>query len=174
MSGFLGMFRQDSTEFDERLLERILNQLRFRGPDSQNIFVGHAATCFTLSRVSKDRQSTQQPAVLDQRFWILGDVRLDCRRELIDDLSKHGTTAEANVTDEELLLLAWRHWGEEALQRILGDFSLALWDAEKKTLVRTRLRGRQAIFLHVCSWNFCVQQYPRYLASHSGNLRVPR
>ena len=39
MSGFLGGYRQDGASFDERLLDGILQRLRFRGPDAQNIFI---------------------------------------------------------------------------------------------------------------------------------------
>ncbi len=49
MSGFLGVYRQDGAAFDERLLNGILQRLRFRGPDAPNIFVeGDFASCFSL------------------------------------------------------------------------------------------------------------------------------
>jgi hypothetical protein len=39
MSGFLGVDRQPGAAFDECLLNGILQRLRFRAPDAQNIFV---------------------------------------------------------------------------------------------------------------------------------------
>ena len=44
MSGFLGVYRQYGAVFDERLLDGILQRLRFRGPDAQNIFVERATS----------------------------------------------------------------------------------------------------------------------------------
>jgi asparagine synthase (glutamine-hydrolysing) len=135
MSGFLGMYRQDGAAFDERLLDGILQRLRFRGPDAQNIFVERAfASCFSFLQISPGRQSSRQPVVLDGRYWLVGDVRLDGRPELVADLAKHGLPPEESSTDEELLLQAWRLWGEACLQRIIGDFSFALRDATMNTL----------------------------------------
>jgi hypothetical protein len=49
MSGFLGVYRQDGAAFDEHLLNGILQRLRFRGPDAQNIFVERDfASCFSF------------------------------------------------------------------------------------------------------------------------------
>ena len=49
MSGFLGVYRPDGAAFDERLLNGILQRLRFRGPDAQNIFVERDfASCFSF------------------------------------------------------------------------------------------------------------------------------
>lgn len=57
MSGFLGMLRQDGAVFDDHLLRRIVKQLRLRGSDAQNIFVGRElAACFTLLQVSQGRR----------------------------------------------------------------------------------------------------------------------
>jgi asparagine synthetase B (glutamine-hydrolysing) len=49
MSAFLGVYRQDGAAFDERVLNGILQRLRFRGPDAQNIFVERdLAFCFSV------------------------------------------------------------------------------------------------------------------------------
>ena len=135
MSGFLGIYRQDGAAFDERLLDGILQRLRFRGPDAQNVFIEREfASCFSFLQVSPGRQSSRQPVVLDGRYWLIGDVRLDGRAELVADLAQHGPSTEEGSTDEELLLQAWRLWGDACPQRIIGDFSFALRDVERKTL----------------------------------------
>ena len=145
MSGFLGLLRQDGRGFDEHLLGRIADQLRFRGPDAQNLFVERdLAACFTLLQVSQGRQSTRQPVVFDGRYWLLGE-------NLIEDLAKQGLSSEANATDEELLLYAWKLWGPTSLERILGDFSFAIHDDENKTLwcVRDFIGARPFFYAHV-------------------------
>jgi asparagine synthetase B (glutamine-hydrolysing) len=60
-------------------------------------------------------------------------VRLDARRELLAEVRAKGQPAGEEPTDEELLLQCWNIWGEAALQKIAGDFSFALWDAEKQS-----------------------------------------
>jgi len=134
MSGFLGIYRLDGAVSDDRLLEGILQRLRFRGPDTQNIFAErNFAACFSLLEVCRGRQSSRQPVALDGRYWLIGDVRLDARAELIAELAKHGPSPQEG-TDEQLLLQAWRVWGEASLQQVIGDFSFAVRDATTKTL----------------------------------------
>jgi hypothetical protein len=64
MSGFLGVYRPDGAAFDERLLNGILQRLRFRGPDAQNIFVERdfASGFSFLETVPQDwREKPQNP-----------------------------------------------------------------------------------------------------------------
>ena len=79
-----------------------------------------------------------------------GDVRLEGHSELVADLTKHGPSLEESNTDEQLLLQAWRLWGEEYVQRIIGDFSFALGDTTKKTLwcVRDFAAARPFYYAH--------------------------
>jgi len=135
MSGFFGLLRLDGARVDERFLERIAGQLRFRGPDATNIWVeANLGVCFTYLATGPGKQAAHQPVGLDDRLWLVGDVRLDGRRELIAELARGGDPVAADASSEELLLHAWRLWGEASLQRILGDFSFALWDAGQKCL----------------------------------------
>ncbi len=152
MSGFLGIYRQDGAACDQRLVDGILQRLRFRGPDAQNTTVERDfASCFSLLQVAPGRQSLRQPVVLDGRYGLIGDVRLDGRAELVAELAKHGPSAQEGSTDEELLLQAWRLWGEASLQRVVGDFSFALRDAATKTLwcARDFVGARPFYYAHV-------------------------
>jgi asparagine synthase (glutamine-hydrolysing) len=89
--------------------------------------------------------------VLDGSYRLVADVRFAGRADLVADLRKHGPPPEENATDEELLLQAWRLWGEACLQRIIGDFSFALHDAPSKMLwcVRDFVGTRQFFYSHL-------------------------
>ncbi len=90
--------------------------------------------CFTLLRTGPSPQSDAQPFSLDGRIWLLGDVRLDGREELVRKLEQHGEQASADATNEELILRAWRQWAEKSFEILMGDFAFALWDAETRQL----------------------------------------
>ena len=68
------------------------------------------------------------------RYLLWGDVRLDAREDLQRQLEAADLDKHTPVTHEELFLRAWEKWGAVALDRILGDFSLALWDAAEEVL----------------------------------------
>ncbi len=75
----------------------------------------------------------QQPVALEDN-WLLGDIRLDARSRLIALLRSKDIHLSPDLTSEELVLQAWRTWGESSLENFLGDFSFALWDRDRHSL----------------------------------------
>jgi len=79
--------------------------------------------------------------------WLLGDVRLDGREDLRRELEQSDESIAAEVTDEELILRAWRRWGEDGLAKLNGDLSFALWDGTERRLWCVRdLMGARPFF----------------------------
>ena len=135
MSGFAGIVCTGGTTPDPRLIERMAERLAFRGPDSTQIWSrAGAGFCYTLLRTGPAPQSSEQPCTLDGRVWLLGDVRLDGREELRRQLEQYDESISAEVTDEELILRAWRRWGKDGLAKLNGDLSFALWDETERRL----------------------------------------
>jgi asparagine synthase (glutamine-hydrolysing) len=85
------------------------------------------------------------------RYMLVGDVRLDNRAELSDQLGI-AHEEQRRLSDADLLLEAWEEWSEGALDRMLGDFVFAVWDSEREqlTLVRSAL-SMKPLFYHVGS-----------------------
>jgi asparagine synthase (glutamine-hydrolysing) len=148
MSGFAGIIKADGGTPDAKLIERMAERLAFRGPDAKQIWMHPGAGfCFTLLRTGPSPQSDSQPLSLDGRIWLLGDVRLDGREELLRKLEQLDGKIFLNVTNEELILRAWRQWAEKSFEALIGDFAFALWDAEAKQLWCARsLMGAKPFF----------------------------
>ena len=135
MSGFAGFVSAGGDAPDPYLLERMAARLAFRGPDATQIWSrAGAGFCFTLLRTGPAPQASEQPCSLDGRVWLLGDVRLDGREDLRRELEQRDESIQATATDEELVLRAWRQWGEPGLSKLLGDYSFALWDETARQL----------------------------------------
>jgi asparagine synthase (glutamine-hydrolysing) len=151
MSGFAGIVHADGGTPDLKLIERMAEALAFRGPDATQIWTRPGAGfCFTLLRTGPSPQAAAQPYSLDGRVWLLGDVRLDGREELLRKIEQHGEKASAGATNEELILRAWRQWAEKSFEALLGDFAFALWDAEARQLwcVRDLMGARPFFYAH--------------------------
>lgn len=73
------------------------------------------------------------PALETAGIHIAGDLRLDRRADLA---SRLGVVPRAlsHLSDEALVALAWRRFGEDFARHLEGDFTLALWDADEETL----------------------------------------
>jgi asparagine synthase (glutamine-hydrolysing) len=103
--------------------------------------------CFTFLRTGPAPQEDRQPFSLDGTNWMLGEVRLDGREKLREDLRERDEWIPADASCEELVLHAWRQWGRAGLARLEGDFSLAIWDAATKKLCCARdLMGPRPFF----------------------------
>jgi asparagine synthase (glutamine-hydrolysing) len=166
MSGFFGLVRTDGTAVEPRFLEMIAQRLRFRGPEgSQTWAKDGLGACFAYLETGTRYQSRSQPLHLGGRYTLLGDVRLDARKEWIRELLEKGQGSIEEASDEELLLLAWSVWGEGVLAKLLGDFSFALWDASQQTLFCARdFCGARPFFYSWREGVFC----------HSNTLNVLR
>jgi asparagine synthase (glutamine-hydrolysing) len=84
----------------------------------------------------------------DGRLTLVADVRLDNRDELIAGL-RLPSSDSAHFCDAAILLASLERWGEAALDRLVGNFAFALWEAatRKLTLARDFL-GRRPLHYH--------------------------
>ena len=139
MSGYFGVVRIDGEAVDRNLLDRIAAELAFRGPAGTSVWSNEVCGgCAALMDTYSAPQAQQQPVILGERYFLWGDVRLDGRSELLAELGEREPAPDLDETSERLLLRAWSHWGEQALEHVIGDFSFALWDARQATLVCAR------------------------------------
>ena len=104
------------------------------------------------------------PLVLSpsKRFVIVGEADLNNRQELAQ-LQKDNHALQ--LSDLQLIALAWEHWGVESLSKLVGVFGLAVWDREQKILWlgRDRTGGR--------SLYYTTKGATRWVAPNLGSLR---
>jgi asparagine synthase (glutamine-hydrolysing) len=78
-----------------------------------------------------------QPMTANRRFDIVLNGEIYNYVELRDELARTGERFHS-TSDTEVLLAAWAHWGEAALDRIVGMYAFAIvdWQERRLTLVR--------------------------------------
>lgn len=80
-----------------------------------------------FSLLPEDRPGGSTASSPDRRFTIAGDCRVDNRKELIAALGE-AVESFARLSDVDLVARCWMRWGEETLERIIGDFAFVVWD----------------------------------------------
>jgi asparagine synthase (glutamine-hydrolysing) len=75
---------------------------------------------------------------MDGGTWIIADARVDAQKELIAKLNALGETVKVGVPDVELILRAYRAWGANCVEHLLGDFAFAIWDGPCQKLFCAR------------------------------------
>jgi asparagine synthase (glutamine-hydrolysing) len=139
MSGIAVILARDGSPIDRSLMERMTAVLARTNPDRhavhlrEQIALGHA-----LLATTPEAAAEQQPLTLDGERWITADARIDNRAELLDTLRAHGRPIDTSATDPELILHAYRVWGDDCPRYLIGSFAFALWDEPRRRLLCAR------------------------------------
>ena len=169
MSGIAGLLSLDGGPIDRCLLGRLTKFMQFRGPDAQETWNGgRVGFGHAMLRTTFESQRERQPCSLDDRVWIVADARVDGRSELSHKLRSAGHEFQQGANDAELILYAYRAWGEECVRHLLGDFAFAIWDGPRERLFCARdhfgvkpfyyaQAGDCAVFSNTLN---CVRQHP--------------
>ena len=163
MSGVCGVVRLDGGPVSRGTLEAMLDAAAFRGPDGRGSWRGgidgvetgdargdaSVALGQLALHTTPESVHERQPLVdAEAGLVLVADARLDNRDELLRELTPR--RGAGIVTDAELILAAYRAWGEECAERLLGDFAVAVWDGRKRSLFLARdVMGMRALYYRV-------------------------
>lgn len=165
----------DATGLDEheRLLDNALHALAHRGPDGRGQWLSRIEPsgeqiCFAHTRLAIiDPQGGAQPFhSADGRFVLTynGEIYnfIELRAELVT-LGHEFSTA----SDTEVLIEAYRAWGEDAFPRLRGMFAFAIYDRQKQRLVLARDHvGKKPLFIAAYAGGFAFASEIAALLAH--------
>ncbi|HSU13335.1 asparagine synthetase B family protein [Longimicrobium sp.] len=139
MSGIAGIVPPPGAPVDAAVLERMASCLSnpFADGTRARVLEG-CGLAHALLRTGDEDDAPPQPFSLDGRAWTIADARIDGRDELVRELRGAGEEARPDAPAAELILRAWAAWGAGCVDRLLGDFAFAVWDAPRRTLFCAR------------------------------------
>ena len=139
MSGIVGIYDLEKRPVEREAVTRMVDILAHRGPDGAdtwcegNVGLGHRMLWTTPESLLE-----KQPLVDSNSDLVLtADARIDNRDELIGSLQINHLSTD-KITDSDLILAAYRKWGEDCPKNLLGDFVFAIWDKRKQILFCAR------------------------------------
>ena len=148
MCGLVGSLLLDRSRGpDPRMLTRMRESLRHRGPDDSGLYV-QGRLGFGFRRLSViDVEGGHQPMIDDETgVSLVFNGEVYNYRELREELETLGHRFKTK-SDTEVVLKSYCEWGIEAVNRFVGQFAFALWNprSEELFLVRDRL-GIKPVF----------------------------
>ena len=165
MSAIAGLWRFDGKPEPATDCARMLAAQQIYGPhDGRHWSNGPLAMGRRLFRTLPEDVHDHQPLKSrDGRLTLVADVRLDNRDEMIAVLGLHSAGAQ-QLCDAAILLDSLERWGEAALDRLVGDFAFALWDAPAQKLLLARdFRGQRPLHYHRGQGFFAFASMPKGL-----------
>ncbi|RDE06129.1 asparagine synthase (glutamine-hydrolyzing) [Sphingomonas aracearum] len=138
MCGIAGFYARGQAPVAAALVERQCDTLVHRGPDSHGILTD-GDFGFGMRRLSIiDLPGSDQPIRShDGRHAIVFNGEIYNYRVLRDELRALGHRFSTQG-DTEVVLAAWRQWGEAAWDRLDGMFGTAIWDGHTRQLTLAR------------------------------------
>src|SRR5258706_11044058 len=171
MCGIFGVVAKGS-QASQELLVRAQGSLAHRGPDDSGtaIIDGGPAECcqigFAHTRLSiidlspLGHQPMQDPSTGN---WIVFNGEIYNFRDLRGELERAGAEFRSQ-SDTEVILAAYRVWGEDCLTRLRGMFAFGLWDAQKQRLLLVRdPMGIKPLYYYESGTNFLFASEVRTL-----------
>ena len=152
MCGIAGIIRFDNKAIDIDKINAILDRLAHRGkdhcqvvmgssqsrPDSRlsskaSVALGHRR----LSIIDLSESASQPMAYDDGVLWLVFNGEIYNYIELRNELKKLGHIFKTR-SDTEVILVAYKQWGDGCVERFNGMFAFALWDDVRQRLICAR------------------------------------
>jgi len=105
----------------------------------------------TRHRASTPEAGGEAQAILEDgsRLWVVLDGRLDNRPEVLRALGPDPAPAEP-PSDAEIVLAAYRRWGEACFGRLVGSFAIVVVDEARRCVVAARdALGNRTLYHHL-------------------------
>jgi asparagine synthase (glutamine-hydrolysing) len=132
----------------------------------------NAAFVFCLHQLTPEDLFEQQPLVFANRFVMLFDGRIDNRPELGEGLNIAASDLQL-MPDSMIAMRLFDRWGEQAFERILGDFAIIVMDLREGLLICARDQmGSRVLHYHLSATRFAVATNPETLFALSWVPRI--
>lgn len=135
---------------DRETLTRMTRRMAHRGPDAGQVYVhgpiglGHRR----LAVIDLSPRANQPMADITGGFRLVFNGEIYNYRELRKELTTLGARFQTD-SDSEVILEAYKAWGETCLSRLAGMFAFALWDDARETLFVARDRlGKKPLYYY--------------------------
>ncbi|MEM8484874.1 MAG: lasso peptide isopeptide bond-forming cyclase [Bacteroidota bacterium] len=170
MSAIVGILQQDGQPVEASRFEKMHDVLTHRGPDGEGVWYGPAVALGhqMLHTTEESLRAVLPLANGDTSVVLTADARIDNRGELLADLQLPPT-----VTDEEIILHAYRRWGATCPVHLIGAYAFAIWDAARQRLfcARDHYGLKPFYYCHVPGQFFAFASELKALLEHP---EVPR
>jgi asparagine synthase (glutamine-hydrolysing) len=124
----------------EEVVRRMLARIRHRGPDQSGVYLDRKAALGSVRLSILDLASGKQPiSNEDDSLWIVFNGEIFNFIELRADLEARGHQFKTH-TDTEVLLHLFEDEGPNCLNKLNGQFAVAIWDKKRETLFLARDR----------------------------------
>lgn len=164
MGAICGIFHTDGKPVESKIRIDIMDKLSAYRVDNSEIWCkGEVFLGCAIQYVTPESRLEKLPYFDDvDELVITADAIIDNREELLS-LMNVPKFEYNNIADSQLILMAYKKWGEECPKYLIGDFAFAIWDVNQRELFCARDHVGNRTFYFYYSKNtfaFCTVMKP--------------
>jgi len=153
-----------------RVITAMTRTMALRGPDAEGVWIDHHValghrrlSVIDLAGGAQPMQAVEQDQTLACLTYS-GEVYNFV--ELRDELRKRGHQFKSQ-SDTEVVLRSYLEWGEACVDRLVGIYAFAIWDARNETLLLVRDRvGVKPLFYYPFGRGVLFGSEPKAILAH--------
>jgi asparagine synthase (glutamine-hydrolysing) len=173
MCGLCGVVELDRPP-DRETVDAWLDGLAHRGPDGRGVFADDGVCLGHLRLAIIDLTDAGLQPMSDGARHLLHNGEIYNYIELRDELREKGHRF-STATDSEVILAAYREWGERCVERFNGMWAFVIWDAPRRMLFCSRDRlGIKPFYFRLDGRRFEFASEPWVLRRAGANLHAVR
>ena len=148
MCGIAGYYKLQNASAERELLLDMAGELHHRGPDGVGLYLdgpfGMVSTRLSIIDLAGGDQPLSDEA---GRYWVMQNGEIYNYPELQEELAALGHTFRTR-SDTEVIAHAFEEWGVACLDKLNGEFAIAIYDYRTKRLLLARDRfGIRPLFI---------------------------
>lgn len=151
MCGICGIYHFDrSQNADPSTLETMTRTMHHRGPDDEGFHIdGHMGFGFRRLSIIDLAGGHQPMSDYEESIWVVFNGEIYNFKEIRQELEARGHRFRTQC-DTEVIIYAYKQWGDDFLHRLNGMFGLAVWDVKRQRMVIARDRmGIKLVYYHL-------------------------
>jgi asparagine synthase (glutamine-hydrolysing) len=174
MCGIAGIFNQNGAPVSLDLLKRMTDSIAHRGPDGEGHFIQGPVGLGHRRLAIIDLTPAGKQPMIDRsgEIVLVYNGEIYNFLELRQELEALGHTFQSR-SDTEVLLYAYKQWGEACVERFNGMFAFALFDKKRKHLFLARDRyGIKPLYWYFKDGVFIFASEIKAILEHPSVRRV--
>lgn len=170
MCGICGIISFDNSVIDEKILIRMRDEMKHRGPDAEGIFINETKNVGfgfrRLAIIDLSPAANQPMSNHDKSIWIIFNGEIYNHLEIRKELESKGYHYKTK-SDTETIIYAYEEFGIDFIHKLNGMFAIAIWDERKKLFIAYRDRiGKKPFYYTLKNGKFIFASEIKSILKH--------
>lgn len=170
LSAIVGIVNPLADSLPHEMIHRMMSMLADYPSDDRRTWHGEGISMGCHAQWITPQSRHERLPYYDEltHLAITADAILDNRSDLCNQLQIE-YSQRSEMTDSELILRAYRRWGEDVPRYLIGDFTFVIWDARERKLFGARdMLGNRTLYYvnHHNQFAFSTVMPPLHALDH--------